>query len=342
MNTQMKRVARWKSVVESLLAERTGLTKFRRELARAEAANELSEFYVLSFHAIASMIDGSEFAQDYLEMAEAVASSPCERALAAENWAAYELQKGDLGSAADRCLTALESLDQTAGLWKNLLLALDGLGQVATIDFVLRRFARLRDKRTAELVQSLATQPALGRIHARPAFRDLVVRRCPSVTVPSSGLRMDLRPSKLSAPDSMKRSSRHAPVSDQQNAAFEARLMVFLRLFGVDADRSHAKRSRAAEDATFEKDISHVPCSGSQEALQPSRKSGEVRPPAVTRAAVPSVEPRDCQREQDELARAPRRSHDCIRRHYRDMKEAVQYGYIDLGVSPVETMDWGR
>src|SRR5580765_6432283 len=54
--------------------------EFRHELARAELSGEISEFYALSFQAVLAMAEGSELATEYLEMAEAVASSPYERA----------------------------------------------------------------------------------------------------------------------------------------------------------------------------------------------------------------------------------------------------------------------
>ena len=81
-----------------------GLLKARRyeelsaELARAELAQELSEFHALNFQAILSAIEGSEFASDYLEMAEAVASSPYERAVIAEHRAGCSAASNPAGA----------------------------------------------------------------------------------------------------------------------------------------------------------------------------------------------------------------------------------------------------
>src|SRR5688572_16460646 len=56
-------------------------SEVRDELARAEITEEITEFYTLNFQAILAMIEGSELASVYLEMAEAVASSPYEQAV---------------------------------------------------------------------------------------------------------------------------------------------------------------------------------------------------------------------------------------------------------------------
>lgn len=158
-----------------LKARRYG--EFRDELARAEIAGELSEFYALNFQAILAMVEGSEFASDYLEMAEAVAASPHERAVLAETLAAYDLLRGRPFAAAERCLATLDHVGQTEGLWNNLLIALYRLGDMETIDAALRSFTRLNDECTARLVALLSSDPDLHDVRMRPAFRELLNRQ---------------------------------------------------------------------------------------------------------------------------------------------------------------------
>jgi hypothetical protein len=59
-------------------------------LARAELLGEISEFCALCMQALLAMSEESEFAEDYLEMAVDVASSPLERAIVAEMRMAYD------------------------------------------------------------------------------------------------------------------------------------------------------------------------------------------------------------------------------------------------------------
>jgi hypothetical protein len=146
----------------------------RDELAGAELSGELSEFHALNFQAILAVDEGSAFAGEYLELAEAVASTPFERAVIAETRAAYDLRQGNPIAAAQRCLATLEYVHQTEGLWLHLLLALSRLGEVETIDAALRRFTELNDECTARLVGVLSSAPGLGDIRARPAFQRLL------------------------------------------------------------------------------------------------------------------------------------------------------------------------
>jgi hypothetical protein len=150
--------------------------EFRHELARAELAGEISEFYALSFEAVLAMAEGSELAAEYLEMAEAVASSPYERAIIAEDRAAYDLLHDNPSAAAARCLATLDQVHQTEGLWVSLLIALYRLGKVATIDATLRRLTRLDGECTTRIVGRLSIDPDLHGVRSRPAFQQLVGR----------------------------------------------------------------------------------------------------------------------------------------------------------------------
>src|SRR5215510_2831701 len=77
------------------------LMKMRRyqdvhdELARAEISGKLSEFFVLNYRAILAVAVGEEYGAEYFAMAHAVASSPYERAVVAENLATYEMLQGN-------------------------------------------------------------------------------------------------------------------------------------------------------------------------------------------------------------------------------------------------------
>lgn len=152
--------------------------ELREELARAELAEEISEFYVLNFHGLLAIVEGSEFASDYLEMAETVASSHYEMAILAESLAAHDLLRGNPRAAAERCLATLDHVCQIEGLWIHLLIALYRLGDMGMIDATLRSLAQLNDDYVARLVRSLSSEPDLREVCSRPAFSELMTRRC--------------------------------------------------------------------------------------------------------------------------------------------------------------------
>jgi len=148
--------------------------EFRDELARAEITMEISEFYALNFQALLAVAEGSELAEDYLEMAEAVASCPRELAIVAESGAAHDLLQGNPFAAAERCLVTLAHVHQTEGLWINLLIALSHLGAMQTIDAALRTFTQLNDECIARMVGLLSSEPGLCEVRTRPAFQQLL------------------------------------------------------------------------------------------------------------------------------------------------------------------------
>ncbi|HEX3766219.1 MAG TPA: hypothetical protein VHW23_46320 [Kofleriaceae bacterium] len=156
--------------------------EFRHALARAELDGEISEFYALSFQAVLAMAEGSELAADYLEMAEAVASSPYEQAVIAEDRAAYDLLHDNPSAAAERCLATLDRVHQTEGLWVHLLIALYRLGKVETIDATLRCLTQLDGECTTRIVGLLSTDPDLHDVRARPAFQQLLGQHPPAET----------------------------------------------------------------------------------------------------------------------------------------------------------------
>jgi hypothetical protein len=109
----------------------------RDELARAELAGEISEFHALNYQAILAVVERSELASDYLEMARAAASSPYELAVIAENQATHDLLQGNPFAAAEQCLATLDQVYQTEGLWNHLLIALYHLGEMEAFDAAL-------------------------------------------------------------------------------------------------------------------------------------------------------------------------------------------------------------
>jgi hypothetical protein len=151
--------------------------EFQEELARAEIDGEISEFYALTFQALLAVVEGSELARDYFEMAEAVAASPYERAVIAENLAAYDLLQGNSFAAAERCLATLDRIHQTEGLWLHLLIALYRMGELETIDATLHSFTQLNDECATRIIQLVSSEPELRDVRARPAFRQLLDRR---------------------------------------------------------------------------------------------------------------------------------------------------------------------
>jgi hypothetical protein len=120
------------------LLESSQYDAYRSELAHAEVDGELSEFYALSYQAILAMAERSEFARDYLEMAEAAAASPYELVVVAENWTTYDLLEDTPRAAIERCLATLNHLDQNEHLWRDLLMAVCRLGDIESIQRTLR------------------------------------------------------------------------------------------------------------------------------------------------------------------------------------------------------------
>jgi len=118
--------------------------EFREELESAELAGEISEFCALTCQAILAIVEGSEFANDYLEMAEAVVSSPCELTTTTESLATYDSSQRNASTAVDRCLAALDHTFRLRSLEQPIFKPYR-LHQVEMIDVVLQS---LRSKAT--------------------------------------------------------------------------------------------------------------------------------------------------------------------------------------------------
>ena len=131
-------------------------------LVCAELAGEITELGALVAHAIVSMAEGSDVAADYLEMAEAVASSPEERQLVFECRSSFRLLQPDSRSAAQQCVIFFDRFPPH-GLFKDLLLALCYLDREA-IDAALREAPTVDGPATRRLVTKL---PSLVGPHRR-------------------------------------------------------------------------------------------------------------------------------------------------------------------------------
>ena len=108
-NTQTKHHPIAMQRLHILLNERR-FFELREELASAEIAGEISEFCALTGQAILAVVEKSGFANDYLEMAEAVASSPYELTIIAESLAIYDSPQEKPSTAAERCLAILDRI----------------------------------------------------------------------------------------------------------------------------------------------------------------------------------------------------------------------------------------
>ncbi len=96
-----------------------GYREFRAALTRAEAVGALSEFHALCFQGVLAMAEGSDFAHDYLEMADAVAVSPQERAVVVGLRTAYEQMASTQAGGSPWCMARLGP--HVAALCKELL-----------------------------------------------------------------------------------------------------------------------------------------------------------------------------------------------------------------------------
>jgi hypothetical protein len=104
--------------------------ELHRELVRAELAGEISEFWALNLQAILAISERSRFARDYLDMAEAVASSSRELAIIAEARRAYDWLQANPLAANSYLEEALHRDDRAMDLWHRLMIELSRLGEM--------------------------------------------------------------------------------------------------------------------------------------------------------------------------------------------------------------------
>jgi hypothetical protein len=121
-------------VVAALRQLRTSASPTHRALqsylARAELLGEISEFCALCMQALLAMSEESEFAEEYLEMAETVASSPLERGIVAETRMVYDWLQTQPFAAAERIQTTLVRDCQAVAGWNELVAALCRAGEL--------------------------------------------------------------------------------------------------------------------------------------------------------------------------------------------------------------------
>jgi hypothetical protein len=97
------------------LLARASYRTFRRALAFAETRRQLSQFYVLSFHALISFIECPELTQSYLQMAGAMAVSLKEREVISTISRIRDAHHHDPAAAMLPCLSTLSSLWEGRG-----------------------------------------------------------------------------------------------------------------------------------------------------------------------------------------------------------------------------------
>lgn len=152
----------------------------RHELAHAELAGRVTEFQALSLHARLAIAEKAGPACDYLEMAEAVASTTTERATIAELRASHQLLAGEPERAVEYCLAALDRGDETIELWIPLLIALARLGDLDSVDAALHSLTQLDGAGAVGLARALAAEPelrgVLDRVAALPLRRNADAR----------------------------------------------------------------------------------------------------------------------------------------------------------------------
>lgn len=100
-------------------------------LSELEITGEISEFSALCLHAVLASSAAGEVASEYLEMAEAVASSPDERAIGADIRAAFDWLQANPSSTTESVQTILVQRCHASALWNELTLALCQLWDVA-------------------------------------------------------------------------------------------------------------------------------------------------------------------------------------------------------------------
>jgi hypothetical protein len=106
------------------------------QLSKLELDGDISEFSALCIHAILARSTISDFAMDYLEMAEAVASSHSERAIASEIRAAFDWLQSSPRATPRSIQTILVHDCHAEDFWNDLMITLCQLQDIAahTVD----------------------------------------------------------------------------------------------------------------------------------------------------------------------------------------------------------------
>lgn len=97
-------------------------------LARAESDRAISEFQALVIQSILAMSEDSDFAIDYIEMAEAVAATDHERTVVGEARTARAWLQAHQAATSEYIQTTLIHDCEAVALWNKLLVALCRLG----------------------------------------------------------------------------------------------------------------------------------------------------------------------------------------------------------------------
>jgi len=126
----------------------------------AENEGEFTRFQRNMSCWVLSMLEGSAAVPTWRRRSELYTVSRVERAAVLENYAFTALRAGDWEHAKHLCQEGIAVCPTVEGLWVNLLVAMDRLGQDEAIDVALVKLASLFDLERGFLGQYLANDPS--------------------------------------------------------------------------------------------------------------------------------------------------------------------------------------
>ncbi len=126
----------------------------------AEQEAEFSRFQRNMSCWVLSMLEGTAAVPTWRRRAELYTVSRVERAAVLENYAFTALRAGDWEAAKHLCQEGIAVCPTVEGLWVNMLVAMDRLGEEEAIDVTLVKLAALFDLERGFLGQYLANDPA--------------------------------------------------------------------------------------------------------------------------------------------------------------------------------------
>jgi hypothetical protein len=128
--------------------------------ALAEGEREIGAFQAATLRWLLSGIEGVPSEAAWQRRAAELAKAPAERAALLENAAFLCLLRGRIEEARRRCEEGIALCPTAQGLWVNLLVALDRLGEDAAIEALLDRLPAIFDLEDGALGHYLMNDPA--------------------------------------------------------------------------------------------------------------------------------------------------------------------------------------
>jgi hypothetical protein len=125
-----------------------------------ESERELTPFQSMVLWWLISAMEGLPSAAAWQRRAELLAATPAERAVICEDAAALGILRGDMEEARRRCEEGIALCPTSQGLWVNLLVTLDRLGEDAAIEALLERLPAIFDLSGGALGHYLMNDPA--------------------------------------------------------------------------------------------------------------------------------------------------------------------------------------